>query len=67
MIILEAKCYLIIFSIVFLEKNVDFTSFHLNITPAFKSQRISVVKLSYEWQILRITNTLKIYYTYAKK
>ena len=58
MIILKAKFYLIILSIVFLEKNVDFTSFHLKIAPAFKSKRNTVVKLSHEWQILRITYPL---------
>ena len=68
MIILEAKSNLIILSIeFFFEKNVDFTRFHLKIAPAFKSQRNSVAKLSYEWQIFRITYTLKINYTYAKK
>ena len=46
MIILEANYYLNIRSIVFfLEKNVDFTSVHLKLTHAFKSQRNSVVKL----------------------
>ena len=48
------EVYLIIISIVFFffffEKNVNFTSFHLKITPAIKSQRNSVVNLSYEWQ-----------------
>ena len=56
MIILEANFYLIILSIVFFffffffffEKNVDFTSVNLKITPTFKSQRNSVVKLSCE-------------------